>query len=366
MKILFGIPVNVHKEIAEAEVKAFKDIGNEVEVSYYGNSNAVEGIVSRFFLILKNAINLKRKLNKHKSDIIYLNTAFDKKTVARDSISIFILKLFNSKIKIVLKTHGTIESVVSSKNILNKYLSRNVDLFLVLSREELNNFKNSSFAMNNIQVTANPVDFTNYHTDSNFKRSLNIEETTITLLFVGRFLKQKGILDLIYACKLAKENSLIFKLICLGDGPLFDEVTSLAKKLNLENEINFLGHIPELETKYFYSNCDITILPSYREGFPMAIFQAVAAGQAVITTKVNACADYFTEYENCLWVEKENPRDLSQKIITLAKNAELRAKIRVNNLLLAKKFTSERIARNLNEKFEELLNEKYIYQAETS
>lgn len=353
MKILFGVPVKIHREIAEAEVNAFKEIGNEVEVSYYGNSDYVKGFISRFFLILKNAINLKRKLIHQKSDIVYLNTAFDYKTLMRDSLSIFILKMFNKKVKIVLKTHGTIKSVVLKKNIVKKYVLNNTDLLLVLSKEELNNFQRISFGKK-VQITANPVDFTAYDSDPNFKKLERIEKDAITLLFVGRFLEQKGILDLIHACKVAKERSLCFNLICLGNGPLFEQTIKLAEELDLKNEIKFLGHIPEEKTKYYYSNCDITILPSYREGFPMAIFQSVAAGKAVITTKVNACADYFTEYENCLWVEKKNPTDLSEKIITLATNPQLRETIKINNLALAQKFTSHNIVSNLNNHFKNL------------
>lgn len=355
MKILFGVPIKIHKELAEAEVSAFKEIGNEVEVSFYGNSDYVKGFASRFILILKNAINLKRKLIHQKSDIVYLNTAFDHKTLVRDSISIFILKMFNKNVKIVLKTHGTIKSVILKKNILKKYVLDKTDLLLVLSKEELNSFQKTCFG-EKVHITANPIDFTDYDSDPNFKNLEGIEKDAITLLFIGRFIEQKGILDLIHACKIAKDKSLCFILICLGNGPLFEQSIKLAEELDLKNEIKFLGHIPEEKTKYYYSNCDITILPSYREGFPMAIFQSVAAGKSVITTKVNACADYFTEYENCLWVEKKNPKDLSEKIITLAKNYQLRETLRINNLALAQKFTSHNIVRNLNNQFKKLIN----------
>ncbi len=353
MRILFGISVNVHKEIAEAEVKAFKALGNEVEVSCYGNTDQVKGFLNRFILILKNAINLKRQLRKQKSNIVYLNTAFDYRTLVRDSISIFILKLFDSGIKIVLKTHGTTLNVIFSNNILKKYLLRNTDLLLVLSREEVHNFKEISF--NKVGVTSNPVDFTEYRVDNSFRRQEKIDDQTFVLLFVGRFIKEKGIVELIEACKIIKHNKIRFKLFCLGNGPLFGEIEQLIKDLGLENEILLIGHIPEEETKYYYSNCDTLILPSYREGFPMAVFQAVAAGKPVITTKVNACADHLREYENCLWVEKNNPNDLAEKIIFLLKDQQLRCTMHKNNKAISQKFTAEKIVQNLDGLFKEFL-----------
>ena len=123
MKILFGVPIKVHNEIAQAEVIAFQKIGAEVETSDYGNSGEVPGFFNSLILIFKNAIKLERKVSQQKSDIVYLNTAFDNKTIVRDSITIFIIKAFNKKIKIVLKIHGAIKSVVlSKKNPLKKYL----------------------------------------------------------------------------------------------------------------------------------------------------------------------------------------------------------------------------------------------------
>ena len=121
--------------------------------------------------------------------------------------------------------------------------------------------------------------------DNSFRRQEKINDQTFVLLFVGRLIKEKGIVELIEACKIIKQNKIRFKLFCLGNGPLLGEIKQLIKDLGLENEILLVGQIPEEETKYYYSNCDILILPSYREGFPMAVFQAVAAGKPVITIK---------------------------------------------------------------------------------
>ena len=354
MRILFGVPVKIHKEITEAEVNAFKALGNQVEVSYYGNTNQVKDVFGRFILILKNAINLKRKLRQQKSEVVFLNTAFDYKTLIRDSISIFILKLFNREIKIVLKTHGTTLNVIFSKNILKKYVLKNTDLLFVLSEEEVRNFKEISF--NKVDVTANPVDFTEYRADNNFRSQEKIDHQTFVLLFVGRFIKEKGIIDLIEGCKIIKKNKIEFKLFCLGDGPLLSEINQLIKAYELQNEIVLVGHIPEDKTKYYYSNCDVLILPSYREGFPMAVFQAVAAGKPVITTRVNACADHLREYENCLWVEKNNPSDLAEKIIFLLKDQQLRSTMHLNNKTISQTFTAEKIVQNLDRLFKQLLS----------
>ena len=86
----------------------------------------------------------------------------------------------------------------------------------------------------------------------------------------------------------------------------------------------------------------------------MAVFQAVGAGKPVITTKIRAAADYFTEQEHCLWVEKKNPQQLYQQIGMLANDKALQDKMGRNNLVLAEKFTAEKIVAKLMEYFNKI------------
>jgi glycosyltransferase involved in cell wall biosynthesis len=355
MKILIGIPPKIHNEIALAEVIAFRKIGVDAETTDYGNSGEVKGLFKSIILVFRNAINLKKKSLKQKSEIIYLNTAFDNKTLVRDSITIFILRIFNRKAKIVLKLHGSVESVVRTNNIFKKYLLNKISLLLVLSKEELSNFVKAGTNPNKIRLTANAIDKSIYLPDDGFKKKFNINDEKIILLFVGRFIKEKGIIDLINACHLLKEKSFQFELFCLGDGPLFKEVKILIRKLKLKDNIKLLGHIPEEGTIPFYSNCDILVLPTFHdEGFPMAVFQAVASGMSIITTKIRASADYLEEYENCLWVKRNSPNDIYHKILILKNEKGLREKIGQNNRRLADKFSADNIIGELNKHFQEL------------
>lgn len=348
MKILFGIPKKNHFEIAEAEILALNKSGAEILRSQYGNPGTRPHLLVTFGVVLKNAFTLKRKLIKQRSDFVYLNTAFDTKTLIRDSITLFILKFFNKKVKVILKLHGSLKSVVMSNNFFKKYLFKQTDLFLVLSQEELNNFREAGLEKAKGFITANVVDPSIYVPDKEFKRKKHIPEDNLVLLYVGRFIKEKGILDLIHACRLLKENLVDFQLICLGNGPLFEQAQSLTESLDLKNEIKFEGHVDESQTNCFYSNCDILILPTYHEeGFPMAVFKAAACAKPIITTKIRAAADYLTSFENCLWVEPRDPKDIYEKIQILAHDPDLRKKLGKNNYNLVRRFSAEKITNNL-------------------
>jgi glycosyltransferase involved in cell wall biosynthesis len=342
MKILIGVPRKVHAEICYLEVEAFRKSGAKVFTSIFGNTGEVKGAFKSALVVFKNAFLLCSKSLKYNSEIVYLNTAFDKKTIIRDSITVCILKLFKKNVKIVLKLHGSESTTVFSKNCFKKYLLNKIDLLLVLSLEERNNFLCAGLNPAKIEVTANAINKLNYTADPNFKTKLQIPSDCIVLLFVGRFIKEKGILDLVESCKIIKEKNLKVLLLCIGDGALKMEVQHLIKQYELSMFVRVVGYLEENQTQYFYSNCDILILPTYHaEGFPMAVFRAVAAGKSIITTKIRAAADYFQEYKNCLWVKEKDPRDLFKKISYLLSIPELRKEMGRNNIELAENFTAD-------------------------
>ena len=353
MKILFGIHGTTHTEIAQSEINEFQKLGIQTDVCTYGNWGTASGMLGSFKLVIKNAQELKRRAAIQQSDIVYLNTGLDFKTLVRDSITIYILKRFSKKIKIVLKIHGSQSAFVfSKKNILKNYVFKNASQLLVLSKEERNNFLSIGLPENKVQVTANVIDKNIYKADPDFKVKAGITSGTTVLLFVGRFMAEKGILDLVEACKLLKEKQQNFKLYCLGNGPLFSEVVQKVVSYGLNENVELKGHITEAEAAYYYSNCDVLILPTYHEeGFPMAVFQAVGAGKPVITAKIRGAADYMTEYENCLWVEAKNPQQLYSQITNLANDKPLQEKMKYKNLLLADKFTAKKIVEKLLEYF---------------
>ena len=352
MKLLFGLHGTTHTEISQSEIDAFRRAGAETESCAYGNWGTANGVFNSLKLVFQNARDLKKKTAVQGTDIVYLNTAFDFKTLIRDSITIFMLKRFNRNLKIVLKFHGSESDVVFSKNLLKNYVLRKTDLMLTLSSEERNNFLAIGVPPQKVQVTANVIQKDLYITDPEFKKKAGLSANTPVLLFVGRFMHEKGIIDLVEACRLLKEAKVDFCLFCLGNGPLLEEVNSLIAKYGLKDNIKLPGHIPESETRRYYANCDVLILPTYhQEGFPMAVFQAVGAGRPVITTKIRAAADYLVENENCLWVEKKNPGQLFKQVSALLNNKPLQEKMRVNNLALAEKFTADRIVGKLLEYF---------------
>ncbi|MEI9958275.1 MAG: hypothetical protein WDM90_18665 [Ferruginibacter sp.] len=192
MKILFGLHGVTHTEIAQAEIEAFQKSDVQTEACPYGNWGAANGFVNSIKLVFKNAADLKKKAVIQKSDIVYLNTALDTKTLIRDSITTFILKKHNKALKVVLKFHGSQSSTLFSKgNILRNYIFKNASLLLVLSQEEKNNFLSIGVPKEKIQVTANVIDKSLYVQDSAFKNKNGLAADTNLLLFCRKIYEGK-------------------------------------------------------------------------------------------------------------------------------------------------------------------------------
>jgi glycosyltransferase involved in cell wall biosynthesis len=75
---------------------------------------------------------------------------------------------------------------------------------------------------------------------------------------------------------------------------------------------------------------------------------------SIITTRIRGSADYLEEYNNCLWVRKNSPEEICEKILLLENDICLREKIKLNNRRLADKFSAQKIVTDLRASFQKL------------
>jgi glycosyltransferase involved in cell wall biosynthesis len=134
------------------------------------------------------------------------------------------------------------------------------------------------------------------------------------------------------------------------------EAKTEADRLHVQKHLRFPGFIPEAAMKKYYANSDVLVFPSWHpEGFSMAIFQSVAAGLSIVTTKIRAAADYLHEPDNCLWVEPENLAEVAKAILQLKNNDTLRKTMSDNNKRLSTMFSEEIIASEYMQTYNTLL-----------
>ena len=154
------------------------------------------------------------------------------------------------------------------------------------------------------------------------RRVCPLADTPI-LLFVGRHHKQKNIESIILACSILKRNNLKFQFVTAGDGSDFDRLTRLVKKLNLENEVKFLGHISNREEiMALYKLANLLVFPSLYDSAPMVLREAAVMGTPSLVVKGSCSAENFQDGKNAFIADDDSPEKIAAKISEALPNLE--------------------------------------------
>ena len=150
------------------------------------------------------------------------------------------------------------------------------------------------------------------------------------ILFVGKLSEKKGVVYLLEAFALLKDQFPDTKLVIVGGGLLEDSLKARANAMNLNDRILFAGFQNKETIKMFFQVCDITVIPSIidstgeTEGLPVVLLEALACGNTVVATDVGGMPDLIYEGKNGFLAPQRDARTLAEKI-KLALNADSRA-----------------------------------------
>jgi glycosyltransferase involved in cell wall biosynthesis len=152
-------------------------------------------------------------------------------------------------------------------------------------------------------------------------------KTVDSLICVGRLSPEKGIAGLFEAFAMVLETHPCMKLRLVGDGPERRPLEDLAGKLGIEQCVDFLGAQPEAATLLKIADSDILILPSFLEGLPVVLLEAMAVGVPVVASRVAGIPELVEDGKTGLLFTPSNWDELAQRISLLICDPELYAKI---------------------------------------
>lgn len=147
------------------------------------------------------------------------------------------------------------------------------------------------------------------------------------VLFLGRLREKKGVFDLVRAMPLILAAYPEVRFVLAGDGEL-DSVRMLARGLKVEHAVHLPGWIDGAEKSEALGRADIFILPSYFEGQPVGVLEAMATGVPVVATTVGGIPDVVNNEINGLLVKPGDEHAIAEAIVRLAGNMALRAELR--------------------------------------
>lgn len=138
------------------------------------------------------------------------------------------------------------------------------------------------------------------------KQQYGIEEDDFVVGYIGRLVRDKGIVELVEGFKRLRKlhPEKVVKLLIVGSPEKRDALPQETLDfLSSDKSIIYTGFVPYNEIARYYALMDTFILPSYREGFPTVVLEASSMGLPVVTTRKTGCIDSIVENETGLFAD---------------------------------------------------------------
>ncbi|NEU78908.1 glycosyltransferase family 4 protein [Nostoc sp. UIC 10630] len=283
-------------------------------------------ITYRVVVFAKALATFLWKLSSQEIDVVHIQIS-DGGSIFRKAICCVIAFLFDKPV--LMHTHGAEFHLTYAKlpQMVQQVLSKvfqHCQGFVVLS-ESWQDYYVLNLGLNPKQVIVlpNPCELP---TEVPERKN----RTQISLVCCGRVGQRKGTFDLIKAfANLPNHQKKYTQLILAGDGEI-EKAQQLAASLNLSDQVTFLGWINSEKRDEVLSQADVFILPSYNEGLPLAILEAMGWSLPVIATPVGGISELVISNQNGLLVTPGNIKQLSSAMELLIENENLRLSLGSN------------------------------------
>ena len=297
---------------------SYKELVNLIKNEKIGIIDTHNAVISAFARIAADRCKVKK--------VIYTPHSF------------FFFKGCKIKNKLIYKT---IESL----------LARKTDLLVTINQEDYNSAQKMHLRGKAIYVPGVGIDTGKIMKIPNnrkkYCKELNMSENSTIFISVGELINRKNHITAIKAFAEANlPNS--YYLIC-GIGKLESELKLLIEQLKAEDRIKLLGY--RLDAKEIMKSSDVFIFPSFQEGLPVALMEAMACGLPCIASNIRGNVDLITDEENGLLF---NPTDTSQ-LSNIIKSKKIFEKYANVNLEKVKKFDIGNVKNIMYKEYKEIL-----------
>lgn len=329
------------------------------KVDYFirGPRNGSECIFRSILRIINDYIRYIQILKKYK--IIHINSSLGKHSTPRDALFLAIAVIFRKKIILFFRGWNKKYEQKIENHFLEifKAIFFKSDVIVVLA-SEFRDILNKWGYNKKIYLETTVVDdylLTNIDPTVINKKDPS-KKSKISLLFLTRIEKKKGVYETIDAFKMLKLKYPRLSLKVAGAGTELGNLRRYVKRKNI-NGIEFVGYVKNNEKKKVFLNSDVYIFPSYSEGMPNSLIEAMAFGLPIITSPVGGIKDFFEDGKMGFLIESRDSKVIANLIDKLIKNPILRWKIGKYNYNYAQKhFLASKAVVRLEKIYSELIN----------
>lgn len=264
---------------------------------------------------------------EHNFDVIHLHSP--------------LVPIIHSTLPTMLTEHGTVKGGIDNSESIDihsmviKLFSRelisldvkiiqNSDIITAVSTSCAKDLQETYKIDRRIIVINNGVD-TNFFAP---KERKNMGERYV--LYTGRLDSRKGLVDLIKSAKYVCQEYSDIKYVLTGKGTIKKYLERRINDLGLKKNFYFAGFVARPKLLEYYQNATVYVLPSYYEGLPTTLLEAMSCGIPTIATDVKGSSEVITDGETGLLVPPRDPKRLAKAILKLLNDKSLRQQVGSN------------------------------------
>lgn len=332
----------------------FNHAGYEIELFNYKEPRWTCGLPSKIRNVIYGILQrkaLSKKIKKEKETLVHIHTSREWLFLKDMLLTRYLNKHFGTKVIITVHV-GRTDTVFNRIGVFEKWcinaMNNYVARLILLSEEIKKDFVELGVNEEICKVLYN------FHSLDPTNKSLDIldDNEAIELLFVGAIHREKGIIELLKAMQEFRGKP-VHVSICgqLTDPSIEKEFEALTKRLG--DQIDVLGYVKGKEKSNVFAKADVLILPSYHEGFPLVILEALAAKCAIISTPVGTIPEVL-DSNNYISVEIGEVVSLVDAIILFLKDPDALKSMKRNNYQKSKAFSIDKHIEKLTTIYNEI------------
>lgn len=235
---------------------------------------------------------------------------------------------------------------------IEKMLSRYTDCLITINKEDYTLAKHrfnipSIEHVHGVGVNTETFQPISEKDKAERKKSFGYQPDDFLLFYAAEFNSNKNQQMLIKALASIKEEVPNAKLLLAGEGTLQKTCKELAKRLEVEHMVHFLGFrkdIPEI-----LPMCDVAVASSLREGLPVNMMEAMACGLPVVASLNRGHRELIDENRNGYLISPNDYRGFSNKLKDIWRSREMYQQLKQESRLMVKNFSLEQITKELSE-----------------
>lgn len=284
-----------------------------------GRRDGEKGGFFRICSIIRQFKEWRCLLKKYPNAIVHYNFPLEKPSILRDTP--FMHAALKNGNKMVIHIHGgvylTSESIpFPFRQILKHVFSWEVP-FIMLSENEAKTLQNKFHARHVISLP-NCINLTDAKT---YERKNKDASSPLTLGYLGRIAKTKGMDYLLEACCILKERNIPFLLKLAGAEEIEGQYIPQFNEL-LGNQFEYSGIVSGENKKEFLQSLDALIMPTFFEGLPMSLLECMSFGVVPVITPVGSIPTVVFDQQNGLFIKIKDSESIVKAITYLHNNRD--------------------------------------------